>query len=49
MNPSVNIAAIYGSIDEADRIEAGELGISMDSLPLQKFFSYLIEGGEQVE
>ncbi|WP_234972752.1 hypothetical protein [Paenibacillus vortex] len=44
-----SITAIYGTIHEADRMQANKLGIVIDGLPLQKFFSYLIEGGQIIE
>lgn len=44
-----SFTAIYGEMKEEDRMQAGKLGISIDGLPLQKFFSYLIEGGQSVE
>lgn len=43
------ICAIYGKIKEEDKIEAKKRGISIESLPLQKFFAYVIEGGGHVE
>jgi ABC-2 type transport system ATP-binding protein len=43
------LAAVYDTIGEADKAEANKLGISIEGLPLQKFFAYLIEGGEEVE
>ncbi|MFP4978835.1 ATP-binding cassette domain-containing protein [Paenibacillus sp. CN-4] len=39
------LAAIYETLDEGDRQRARELDISIEHLSLQKFFSYLIEGG----
>ncbi|MGG4106551.1 ABC transporter ATP-binding protein [Paenibacillus lautus] len=44
-----SLTAIYGAIHEADRSQANKLGIAIDGLPLQKFFSYLIEGGQSIE
>jgi ABC-2 type transport system ATP-binding protein len=44
------LAAVYDLISERDIAEASKLGVTVDGLPLQKFFAYLIEeGGEQVE
>ncbi|MCQ6561088.1 ABC transporter ATP-binding protein [Paenibacillus mendelii] len=43
------LVAVYDEIGEAERAQAGRLGITIDGLPLQKFFAYLIEGGEHVE
>ncbi|WP_248929531.1 ABC transporter ATP-binding protein [Paenibacillus hamazuiensis] len=43
------LAAVYETMDEKDRAEAKRLGVSIDGLPLQKFFSLLIEGGGYVE
>lgn len=40
------LCAMYGNIDEEDRFEAKKHGITIESLPLQKFFAYLIEGGQ---
>jgi ABC-2 type transport system ATP-binding protein len=42
------IAAVFDTIGDQERQEAGRLGISVDELPLQKFFAYLVEGGERV-
>lgn len=39
------LAAIYGELGAEDEQQARESGISIESLTLQKFFSYLIEGG----
>ncbi len=43
------LAAVYGPLGDADRQQAHKLGISIEGLPLQKFFSYLIEGGQRIE
>ncbi len=43
------LAAVYDTIGDAERLQADKLGISVDGLPLQKFFAYFIEGGERVE
>jgi ABC-2 type transport system ATP-binding protein len=43
------LAAVYDTIGETDRAQASKQGISIDGLPLQKFFAYLVEGGEHVE
>ncbi len=39
------LAAIYEPLDDSDMQQARELNISIENLTLQKFFSYLIEGG----
>lgn len=39
------LAAIYEKLDDGDMQQVRELDISIESLTLQKFFSYLIEGG----
>jgi len=39
------LAAIYETLDDGDLQQARELDISIENLSLQKFFSYLIEGG----
>lgn len=39
------LASIYGELSAEDEQQARESGISIESLTLQKFFSYLIEGG----
>ncbi len=39
------LAAIYEKLDDGDRQQARQLDISIENLTLQKFFSYLIEGG----
>lgn len=39
------LAAIYEELDEGDMEQARKLDISTERLTLQKFFSYLIEGG----
>ncbi|MBM6994728.1 ABC transporter ATP-binding protein [Paenibacillus sp. DXFW5] len=41
------IAAVYNTMGEADLVEADKLGITVDGLPLQKFFAYLLEGGQE--
>lgn len=43
------LTALYGTVGEADKAQANKLGISIEGLPLQKFFSYLIEGGQRIE
>lgn len=43
------LCAMYGNVDETDRMEAKKQGITIERLPLQKFFAYLIEGGGQIE
>lgn len=42
------LAAVYDAIGEGDRVVADSLGIAVEGMPLQKFFAYLIEGGEQI-
>ncbi|GMK38495.1 ABC transporter ATP-binding protein [Paenibacillus sp. CCS19] len=44
-----DLAAVYGTLGDTDRQLAHHLGITIESLPLQKFFSYLIEGGQRNE
>ncbi|ASS64918.1 MULTISPECIES: ABC transporter ATP-binding protein [unclassified Paenibacillus] len=39
------LAAIYDKLADEDRLQARKLDIAIESLSLQKFFSYLIEGG----
>lgn len=39
------LAAIYEPLNDGDRRQGRELDISIEHLSLQKFFSYLIEGG----
>ncbi|MCR8657252.1 ATP-binding cassette domain-containing protein [Paenibacillus endoradicis] len=39
------LAAIFEKLNDVDRIQARKLDITIESLSLQKFFSYLIEGG----
>ncbi|MBB6670093.1 hypothetical protein H7C19_05275 [Cohnella nanjingensis] len=39
-----SLAAVYDRIGEDERLQAGRMGISVDGLPLQKFFVYFIEG-----
>lgn len=39
------LAAIYEMLTDEDKLQAGKLDITMEHLTLQKFFSYLIEGG----
>ncbi|MBD3917384.1 ABC transporter ATP-binding protein [Paenibacillus sp. PR3] len=43
------VAAVYGTLGDTDRQLAHKLGIIIESLPLQKFFSYLIEGRQRIE
>lgn len=43
------LAATYGTLGDSDRQHARKLDISIEGLPLQKFFSYLIEGGQRIE
>jgi len=44
-----SLSALYDTINETDRRQANKLDISIEGLPLQKFFSYVIEGGQPVE
>jgi len=39
------LAAIYEKLNDGDMLQAREMDISIENLTLQKFFSYLIEGG----
>ncbi|WP_458123550.1 ATP-binding cassette domain-containing protein [Paenibacillus sp. Z3-2] len=39
------LAAIYEKLNDEDRMQARKLDITIENLKLQKFFSYLIEGG----
>ncbi|QJD82941.1 ATP-binding cassette domain-containing protein [Cohnella herbarum] len=39
------LAAIYDKLNDGNIKQAREMGISIENLTLQKFFSYLIEGG----
>ncbi|WP_407644690.1 ATP-binding cassette domain-containing protein [Cohnella cholangitidis] len=39
------LAAIYEKLDARDKQQAREMNISIENMTLQKFFSYLIEGG----
>ncbi|MGC5774633.1 ABC transporter ATP-binding protein [Paenibacillus pabuli] len=39
------LAAIYEKLNDEDRLQARKLDITIENLTLQKFFSYLIEGG----
>lgn len=39
------LAAIYEKLNDEDRLQARKLDITIEHLTLQKFFSYLIEGG----
>ncbi|AOZ94549.1 ABC transporter ATP-binding protein [Paenibacillus crassostreae] len=39
------IAAIFEKLNDGDRLQARKLDITIENLTLQKFFSYLIEGG----
>ncbi|MFK7693133.1 ATP-binding cassette domain-containing protein [Paenibacillus sp. HJGM_3] len=44
------LVAVYDEISEHDKVEASKQGVTVDGLPLQKFFAYLIkDGGEHVE
>lgn len=43
------LMAVYDTLSETDKREADKLGITMDGLPLQKLFAYLIEGGKGLE
>lgn len=44
-----SMAAIYDAIGDQERQQAGKLGVTVDGLPLQKFFAYFIEGGDRHE
>lgn len=39
------LAAIFEKLDDGDRLQARQLDIALEQMTLQKFFSYLIEGG----
>lgn len=39
------LAAVYEKFNDEDRLQARKLDITIENLTLQKFFSYLIEGG----
>ncbi|MFB8376490.1 ATP-binding cassette domain-containing protein [Paenibacillus polymyxa] len=39
------LAAIYEKLNDEDRLQARKLDITIENLTLQRFFSYLIEGG----
>ncbi|NQX66413.1 ABC transporter ATP-binding protein [Paenibacillus alba] len=39
------LAAIFEKLNDGDRMQARQLNITIENLTLQKFFSYLIEGG----
>ncbi|WP_276358333.1 ABC transporter ATP-binding protein [Cohnella caldifontis] len=41
---SGSLAAVFGAIGEDEIRMAGQMGITIDGLPLQKFFAYFIEG-----
>ncbi|WP_079913235.1 ATP-binding cassette domain-containing protein [Paenibacillus sp. 32352] len=43
------LMAVYDTLSESDKIEADKLGITMDGIPLQKLFAYLVEGGKGFE
>ncbi|MNI23711.1 hypothetical protein D3C73_773070 [compost metagenome] len=43
------LSAIYGALGDKDRAQANKLGLTIEGLTLQKFFSYLIEGGRRIE
>lgn len=44
-NSRGTLAAIYEPLNDGDRQLARELGLSIEHLTLQKFFSYLVGGG----
>jgi len=44
-----SLLAVYDEIGDEERLQAEKWGISIDGLPLQKFFAYFIEGGERHE
>jgi ABC-2 type transport system ATP-binding protein len=41
------VAAVYGGLADSDKAAAEQHGVAVDGLPLQKFFAYLIEDGEE--
>lgn len=41
------IAALYEKLNDKDRMQAHKLDITIEHMTLQKFFSYLIEGGHK--
>ncbi|AIQ69572.1 ABC transporter ATP-binding protein [Paenibacillus graminis] len=43
------LSAIYGALGDKDRTQANKLGLTIEGLTLQKFFSYLVEGGRRIE
>jgi ABC-2 type transport system ATP-binding protein len=43
------IAAVYGPMSDQDKELAARYGAAVEGLALQKFFAYLIEGGEPLE
>lgn len=43
------IVAVYDRIDEKEKQEGSRRGVICEELPLQKFFAYLISGGDHVE
>src|SRR5690606_3475371 len=43
------IEAVYDAIHSDEKAKAAKLGVGVEGLPLQKFFAYMIEGGESIE
>ncbi|WP_135549515.1 ATP-binding cassette domain-containing protein [Paenibacillus cymbidii] len=43
------LAAVYDLIGDEEKLAASRSGVAVEGLPLQKFFAYLIEGGERIE
>lgn len=46
---NAGMSVVYGDITAEDRQEAERRGLTIDGVPLQKFFAYLIEEGEADE
>lgn len=45
----IGVAIVYGDLLEGERKEAESLGLTIDGVPLQKFFAYLIGEGQADE
>ncbi|ASA22397.1 ATP-binding cassette domain-containing protein [Paenibacillus donghaensis] len=43
------LSALYGALGDKDRVQANKLSLTIEGLTLQKFFSYLVEGGRRIE
>lgn len=43
------LAALYDTVSDQEKTKAAKQGVQIEGLPLQKFFAYLIEGGEEIE